>query len=208
MSRADRPFIPTTVIDNFFETPSLWRNFALQQEYYKGDRGTWPGIRTPMLHELSQELYDILEIRLLEHLPTFKGFSKIDSTFQIIDETWGKGWVHDDNPEHDVAGIIYLNETSPLNSGTTMYSGAADINGDYYSKLFMEDVLSVDPEERKTYAKYRDEQRSFFTPVTNVDFEWNRCVMFDPRTWHSADNFFGKTLDDSRLTLVFFGNAL
>jgi hypothetical protein len=207
MSRSTRPFVPTTVVDNFFETPSLWRDFALNQEYYKGERGTWPGTRTAMLSELSEELYEILELRLLEQLPTFTGLNKIESTFQLIDETWGKGWVHDDNPEHDVAGIIYLNKSSPINSGTTMYEGAADINGEHYSKLFMEDVLSTDPEVRKTYAKYRDEQRSFFTPSVNVDCVWNRCVMFDPRTWHSADNFFGTTKEDTRLTLVFFGNA-
>ena len=92
MVRADRPHIPTTIIDNFFETPSLWRDFALAQEYYKGERGTWPGIRTSMLSELSSELYEILEIRLLEHLPMFTGLSKVESTFQLIDETWGKGW--------------------------------------------------------------------------------------------------------------------
>jgi hypothetical protein len=207
MVRADRPHIPTTVIDNFFETPSLWRDFALAQEYYKGERGTWPGIRTSMLSELSSELYEILEIRLLEHLPMFTGLSKVESTFQLIDETWGKGWVHDDNPEHDVAGIIYLNKDAPLNTGTTMYEGAADINGEHYSKLFQEDVLSTDPEVRKGYVKYRDEQRAFFKPAINVDCVWNRCVMFDPRTWHSADNFFGTTKDDTRLTLVFFGNT-
>jgi hypothetical protein len=160
-----------------------------------------------MLSELSSELYEILEIRLLEHLPMFTGLSKVESTFQLIDETWGKGWVHDDNPEHDVAGIIYLNKDAPLNTGTTMYEGAADINGEHYSKLFQEDVLSTDPEVRKGYAKYRDEQRAFFKPATNVDCVWNRCVMFDPRTWHSADNFFGTTKDDTRLTLVFFGNT-
>ena len=207
MVLADRPHIPTTVIDNFFETPSLWRDFALAQEYYKGERGTWPGIRTSMLSELSSELYEILEIRLLEQLPMFTGLSKVESTFQLIDETWGKGWVHDDNPEHDVAGIIYLNKDAPLNTGTTMYEGAADINGEHYSKLFQEDVLSTDPEVRKGYVKYRDEQRAFFKPAINVDCVWNRCVMFDPRTWHSADNFFGTTKDDTRLTLVFFGNT-
>ena len=160
-----------------------------------------------MLSELSSELYEILEIRLLEHLPMFTGLSKVESTFQLIDETWGKGWVHDDNPEHDVAGIIYLNKDAPLNTGTTMYEGAADINGEHYSKLFQEDVLSTDPEVRKGYVKYRDEQRAFFKPAINVDCVWNRCVMFDPRTWHSADNFFGTTKDDTRLTLVFFGNT-
>ena len=56
-------------------------------------------------------------------------------------------------------------------------------------------------------SKHRDKQRSCFTPSINVDNVFNRCVMFDPKTWHSADNFFGTTLDDSRLTLVFYAQA-
>ena len=202
-----RPYIPTVVVDNFFETPSLWRHFALNQEFFKGDRGTWPGIRTKMLDVLSQELYEILDLRLLEHLPMFKRFSKIESTFQLIDETYGRGWVHDDNPEHNVAGIIYLNETAPMNSGTTLYLNNEEVNSEYYTQLFIDDVMSTSAEDREKFKKYRDEQRSYFKPTTNIDFVWNRCVMFDPRTWHSADNFFGSTKEDSRLTLVFFGNA-
>ena len=82
--RINRPFIPTVIVDNFFESPSLWRHFALSQEFYKGERGTWPGIRTAMLKDLSTELYEILEFKLLQQLPQFKRFSKIESTFQLI----------------------------------------------------------------------------------------------------------------------------
>ena len=48
--------LPLTVVDNFFETPTLVRNFALQQEFFKGDRGNWPGIRTKFLDELDINL--------------------------------------------------------------------------------------------------------------------------------------------------------
>ena len=206
-NRENRPFVTTTIVDNFFETPFLWREFALQQEFYKGERGTWPGVRSPMLDELSTELYDILSIKLLEHLPQFKRFIKVESTFQLIDESYGRGWVHDDNHEHSVAGIIYLNEHSIKNSGTTLYTNDTEVNGDYYSKIFVDDVMSEHGTDRSQYEKYRSEQRSYFTPSAEVDFVWNRCIMFDPRTWHSADHFFGTDKTSSRLTLVFFGNA-
>ena len=43
--------IPTVVVDNFFETPSLVAQYALQQQYFKCTEhpagGTWPGKRTP-----------------------------------------------------------------------------------------------------------------------------------------------------------------
>jgi len=201
-----KPYIPTVVIDDFFETPELWRYFALNQEFFKGNRGTWPGLRTKMLYDLCPALYNTLEFKLLQHVP-FNSFSKIETTFQIIDETYGKGWVHDDNPEHDVAGVIYLNEHTVPNSGTTLYSDKFDISGDHYTELFVKDVSTDTPEEREQFNKYREEQRSFFTQTASVDSRWNRCIIFDPRTWHSADNFFGTTKEDARLTLVFFGNA-
>lgn len=207
VDRFTRPYVPTIVVDDFFETPSLWRHFALSQEFFKGERGTWPGLRTSMLHDLSTELYNILEYKLLQYLPQFKKFHKIESTFQIIDETYGNGWVHDDNPEHTVAGVIYLNENPPLNTGTTIYLDGHEVNADHYTQLFIDDVMSTNPEDRVKFAKYRNEQRARFTSCTNVDNHWNRCIIFDPRSWHSADNFFGTTKDDSRLTLVFFGNA-
>jgi hypothetical protein len=202
------PWIPTTVVDNFFETPDLIRKMALELEYYKGERGTWPGLRSPMLQEISMELYEVLECKLLEHLPMFKGFDEIQSTFQIIDETWGRGWVHDDNPIHDVAGIIYLTPECPLHSGTTFYKDVEEFNGEFYTEMFQQDVTNENAEERKKFWKYREEQRATFPPEAEVDFLYNRCVMFDPRTWHSANDFFGKTKEDARMTLVFFGNAI
>lgn len=207
VDRFTKPYIPTIVVDDFFETPTLWRHFALNQKFFKGERGTWPGLRTDMLHELNPELYEVLEYKLLQQLPQFKRFTKIESTFQIIDATYGNGWVHDDNPEHSVAGVIYLNEVAPMSTGTTLYLDSMDFDSESYTQMFINDVTDTDPEERKKFQKYRDEQRSKFTPSTNVDHYWNRCIIFDPRTWHSADNFFGSTLEDSRLTLVFFGNV-
>ena len=35
------PYLPTMVFDNFYEDPDVWREFALRQEYFKGERGSW-----------------------------------------------------------------------------------------------------------------------------------------------------------------------
>ena len=199
------PLIPTKIIDDFFETPEMVRAFALQQKYYKGDRGTWPGIRTQYIQELSQELYDVLELNLLKHVNKYDRFSKIEATFQAIGGEWGNGWVHDDNPEHDVAGVVFLHPNPPKGTGNTVYANSTDINADYYITMFQEDM---DPDfDHSSLEKYRNEQREMFKPVVTAENRFNRCIMFDPRCWHSADNFFGSTLEDSRLTLVFFCNG-
>ena len=203
------PFFPTIVIDNFYEDPDLVRTFALDQDFFKGDRGSWPGVRTDLLHTLNRDFFDIFLKKILQVLKTY-GFNEIyelQTGFQSIDETYGRGWVHDDDPKLNMAGVIYLSPNPPLGSGTTIYNDAPDFNGERYSQLFMNDVLVASPEERLAFAKYREEQISYFTPNTVVDNVYNRLVMFDSRCWHSADNFFGIGKDQARLTQVFFIRA-
>lgn len=203
------PFFPTIVIDNFYQDPDLVREFALDQEFFKGDRGSWPGVRTELLHTLNRDFFDIFLKKILQVLKTY-GFNEIyelQTGFQSIDETYGRGWVHDDDPKLNMAGIIYLNPNPPLGTGTTIYNDAPDFNGERYSQLFMNDVLVATPEERTAFAKYREEQISYFTPNTIIDNVYNRLVMFDSRCWHSADNFFGVEKHDARLTQVFFIRA-
>jgi hypothetical protein len=59
------PYIPTIVVDNFYEDPLLWREFALDLKYFKGNRGNWPGLRTDLLHNVN---YDIFQILKFKHL--------------------------------------------------------------------------------------------------------------------------------------------
>jgi hypothetical protein len=96
-----------------------------------------------------------------------------------------------------------MSPNAPVESGTTLYADNIDFNGEKYSKIFMEDVFSTE-EERSKFAKYRLEQRSHFTPTVRIGNVYNRCIIFDTRNWHSADNFFGTSKEDTRLTNVFF----
>lgn len=200
---------PIIVIDEFFETPSLVRSYGLQQEFFKGDRGNWPGLRTEFISEFNKELFHTIASKLMYYLPGKHTFTHLECGFQIIDETYGSGWVHDDDHKFNVAGIIYLNpDNIPDNSGTTFYDHRLDVNGEDYSNMFRSEVNAENVELRNEYKKYRDEHRSKWKPNTIVENRYNRCVMFDSTLWHSADNFFGTDMDNSRLTIVFFGHAI
>ena len=200
------PFFPTIIIDNFYDDPDLWREYALEQEFFKGNRGSWPGLRTKLLHELNTELFDTVckKIMFVLRHYGFKDFDELQTAFQLIDESYGRGWVHDDDPKLHVAGVVYLNKDAPEGCGTTIYKDAPDFNGEEYTKMFMKDVLDSTPEERKQIAKYREDQLTNFTPEIKVESVYNRFVLFDSRCWHSADNFFGTTKEESRLNQVFF----
>jgi hypothetical protein len=200
------PFFPTIVIDDFYDDPDLIRHYALGQEFFKGERGSWPGIRTELLHRTDRDFFNVFSKKIWDIIKTYRSTDilELQTGFQLIDETYGRGWVHDDDPTMAVAGVIYLSPDPIEGSGTTIYDDAPDFNGEKYSEIFMKDVLVATPEERAQYAKYRDEQISFFKPNTIVDNVYNRLVMFDSRCWHSADKFFGTTKDDTRLTQVFF----
>lgn len=204
------PYLPTIVTDNFYENPELWREFALDLEFYKGNRGSWPGVRSDFLQNLDSKLFDLFSSKLMYILNQYgyTQFLELQTTFQLIDETYGEGWVHDDDPHFTVAGLVYLNVDAPVGAGTTLYSNQSDFNGEVYSEIFMNDVLVASDEEREKHTKYRQEQRAHFTPTTTIESVFNRCIIFDPRTWHSANKFFGKEKQDTRLTQVFFARAI
>lgn len=204
-----KPYFPTIIVDDFFEAPHMIRWWALQQDFFKGDRGSWPGVRSELLHVSNLELYSLLMRKIYSAVKDY-GVNEIfdlQTGFQLIDKSWGTGWVHDDDPKLHIAGLVYLSPNAPVESGTTLYLDSTDFNGDRYSEIFMNDVFSDNEADRATFSKYREEQRACFTPTVRIGNVFNRCIIFDTRNWHSADNFFGSTKQDTRLTNVFFCKA-
>lgn len=205
------PFFPMIIVDDFYDDPDLIRHFALKQEYYKGERGSWPGLRSPYINEINLDLFENLKKKLLLIFRDYgySDFIEVQTTFQLIDETYGTGWVHDDDPKLNIAGLIYLNPTAPESgSGTTLYEDNNDFDGEKYADAFMEDVLISSDEDRKKFNKLRQEQKSQFKPTVTIENVYNRCIIFDTRQWHSADGFFGKDKENTRLTQVFFVKAI
>ena len=133
------PYFPTIVLDNFFEAPDLVRAWALDQEFFKGERGTWPGLRSELLHTSNLELYNLLIRKIFQAIKEYGVNEMYDmqTGFQLIDKTWGTGWVHDDDPKLHVAGVIYMSPNAPIESGTTLYADNIDFDGEKYSKIFM-----------------------------------------------------------------------
>jgi len=206
-NRKKHNFFPTIVIDNFFNDPVLWRHFALHQKYDRPENVLFPGKRTKAINEIDSRIFDSFANTLIQKVPKLHRINYINATFHSIDASYHKGWVHDDDPQQTLTGIIYLNENAPKNTGTTVYKDRFDEQAKKYLSYIKEDFLFANSEQRQQINILRDEQRSNFEVDIQIENVFNRCVLFDPRVWHSADDFFGTTIEDSRLTLVFYLKA-
>ena len=210
MNRKDRikyPYLPLRVIEDFLDTPKQWRDFGLAQEYSPAQHEVFPGTRTLPLNEIDEDSFLAFAKKLEQAVPKCVGFHMLNVRYHIVGEEFVKGWIHDDDPSINLAGLVYLNENAPLGSGTSFYDDQLDPMGDKIHTLIRRDCFEFDNEQRLAISDERDEHRNGFTRNAVVENVFNRCVIFDPRVWHAPDNFFGSTLEDSRLTLVFYAKV-
>lgn len=200
--------IPTVVIDNFFETPSMIANYAREQQYFKCTEhpsgGTWPGKRTPLLDKLDKQLHQKICSKLVRYLPHYIGFDIADMTFHISTAETGKGWIHTDPPHLGIGVVIYLNQGYRQNSGTALYDVPKGYSGQMYESEFKNQMAADSQEERDSYADMQQKCNEDFRVSVNVEERYNRCVIFDGRKYHGAVGLYGDTPDDARLTLVCF----
>ena len=197
---------PTIIVDDFFETPNQIREWGLSMEFYKGDRGNWPGYRTNLLHMVDEEFHSLLCRKIIKHT-SYNYFAQFDTSFHLCDESWESGWIHADPLEFNVVGLIYLNPEVPkgIHCGTTIYDPPDNYKPD--PEVFVGDVNEEDPAKRQKDARIK--HNSHFTSSQIIENRYNRCIIFDARQWHSAGDFFGHpdNKKDQRLTIVFFGAA-
>ena len=206
-NRKKYPYQPLRVIEDFFEGPNLWRSFGLKQEYHLPEYEVFPGKRTLPLHELDIEIFDSFARTLQRNIPRCNGFHNLMVRYHSVDETFVKGWIHDDDPGINLAGLVYLNENAPLGSGTSFYDDQNDSLAEQTRILIQRDIFELTPEQRLEINEHREAHRKNFKVNAVVENVFNRCITFDPRVWHSPDNFFGTTLENSRLTLVFYAQV-
>ncbi|AGG54073.1 minor coat protein [Synechococcus phage S-SSM4] len=188
------------IIDDFFDNPDEIRSLALKQEYGKWGHDNYPGYRSKMIPLIDLNLWETLQSKLMS-IPICRkmGVNSMKAEFAYVPENFGQGWPHIDD-DATLAGAIYLFPDPPVNSGTTLYERQHVINWKYdRTKFFMdpdthyEQAMSVNKAIRQDYRE-----------VHKIDNIYNRCALWFSNTYHSEQNFFGKTIDDSRLTLLYF----
>jgi hypothetical protein len=171
------------VIDNFLDDPDAIREFALGKEF--NVRGNYPGVRARWenaryTEELDSKLYEIIGSNV-----THSGASK---EFQICTEHEDKNWIHHDTKT--LAGVLYLTPNAPLDYGTSIFRNKKT------------GIVSGDQATTEDIDIKKEEDWEETIRIGNV---YNRLILYNGMLYHRSNNFgFGKTLDYSRLTQVFF----
>lgn len=200
---------PCTFIDNFYSDPDEVRDFALKQEFIKGDDGRWPGSRTLPLHELNPKLFNSFCQRLFG---MFYDFNKsqveweVQTCFQMIERfsddplsPKNTGWVHVDG---DVvfAGIVYLSKEIDKNAGTSLFrlkdpTNLSKLNDDCKAAYYRDGIDNDYDRTIQLHNACFEESARFYN-------FYNNMLLIPQNTWHGVNSYY--TEGEPRLTQVFF----
>lgn len=202
---------PVTIIEDFYVTPDKVRNYALQQEYtFCRDRENleyvYPGSRTKDLFDLDAKLHEKICKKLISVFHnTEHDYMRwaLSTNFQSVTRAFGSGVLHTDQ-NAIFAGVLYLSPDAPLNSGTSLYKPNETFEKDQY-----ESALSInDKRFRDGEIVMNADYHSMFDEIIRVNNVYNTLIIYEGSQFHSANQFYGNALTDSRLTQVFFINKI
>jgi glycosyltransferase involved in cell wall biosynthesis len=176
------------IVDDFYADPHAVREFALQQEfepnlnYYKGSRSNQqyivPGTKEAFEKVIGKKITNWTETHGM--CGRFQYCTAEDSLVYHCDG-------------QTLAGMIYLTPDAPFSSGTSLFAhkrtGLRNENDFGDVNVF---------EETGFYDK------SKFELVDTAGNVFNRLVIFDAKCIHSANEYFGTNLTNSRLFHLFF----
>lgn len=176
-------------VDDFYDDPGAVRNLALRQDfgedlrYFKGQR-TFKTFRFPGIRERFECLLQAKVTRWDE--------MEVNGVFQFCTARDPLVY-HADTQMY--AGAVYLTPDAPAQCGTSFYRsrGHTDVRrwpaeGYAYDAIF-------------PTGHY---DRTKFELVDTVGNVYNRLVIWDAQLLHSASEYFGDRLENSRLFHLFF----
>lgn len=112
---------PIKIVDEFLESPVLWRYFALKQHYEK-DQSYHPGKKSLPLDQLNESLFHQLASKIIKHVPKKNNFERLKIQFAYTTKDDQNDLPpHRDEPFYNVAGLIYLQTDPEMDAGTSFY---------------------------------------------------------------------------------------
>ena len=202
---------PVTVIENFYENPDAIRKFALAQEYtFCHERANleyvYPGSRTKDLFDIDSSLYEKICKKLISVFHnTEHDYMRwaVSTNFQSVTKEYNQGVIHTDH-NTIFAGVLYLSPNAPLNTGTSLFKKSKTFD----EKKYQQALDTNDARFRAGEIEMDTDYHSMFDEIVRVNNVYNTLIIYEGRHYHAANQFYGKTLEDSRLAQVFFINKI
>jgi hypothetical protein len=203
-------YYPITVVDHFYENPDEIRKFALSQSFeychqIKDISYTFPGSRTQDLSIIHPELFQKVCHKLTSLFHNFEHDVlrwQITTCFQSVTKDFERGVIHHD-ANTVFAGVLYLTPEPSKNSGTTLYK-----EGKSFDQSKYEAALKANDDRFKKNQPVDTSYHDMFDEIVTVQNVYNSLIFYEGHHHHSANEFFGNTLETSRLAQVFFCNRV
>ena len=202
---------PVTIIENFYDNPDAIRKFALAQQYtyckqVPNIEYVYPGCRTKDLSYLDTLLFEKICKKLVTVFHNAEHDQMrwlITTSFQSVSAEYGQGVIHTDS-NTVFAGVLYLTPDAPLNSGTSLFKPNKNFDDAKYQQALVDNDVRFKAGEIAMDTSYH----SMFDEIVRVNNVYNTLIIYEGRHFHAANEFFGKSLEDSRLAQVFFVNKI
>jgi len=165
------------IIDNFLKHPDLIRNIALTSLYYSPTIvDNWLGFRTELRNYTTDD--DIKNVLNKILLASSKIFSIDEKNYQIF-------WAFHYSPK--ISQILVRDYFYDFNLHKDIFS-------DYAGVIY----LNPSP-PKNTGTSFKNNNKDY-----NIENVYNRIIIYDSAILHGPTSFFGDTIDNGRLCLVFF----
>jgi hypothetical protein len=202
---------PVTIIENFYENPDAIRSFALAQKYtFCHERQNleyvYPGSRTKDVFDLDSVLHEKICKKMVSvfHNSEYDYMRwAISTNFQSVTDEYKDGVIHTDQ-NTVFAAVLYLTPDAPLNSGTSLFKPNKKFDEKKYLQALEENDRKFRVGEIVMDTSYHD----MFDEIVRVNNVYNTLILYEGSHYHAANQFFGKSMMDSRLAQVFFINKI
>lgn len=182
-----KKYIPSfIVVDNFYNEVDKIRNFALKQEF-SHHPNQHKGKRTEKTF-CFEGLKESFEFILGNKIKNWEIYG-VNGCFQTCIAGDTLVYHHD---QQEYAGILFLTPDAPHETGTSFYRSK-------YTKK-----TKVEEKDAGIVFKNGFLDSTQFDLVDVVGNVYNRLVLFDAQLIHAASNYFGNSLENSRLFQLFF----
>ena len=182
LQRTPRMFI----VDDYYANPDEVRNYALNNVEYEQDLRWYKGFRSKGVYRpagMKESFEHIMGQRIIDFESGYNG------VFQIMYGSDPQVYHYD---TQRWAAMIYLTPNAPIQSGTRLHKSRR--NGTRHrDEPFADDAFRGD--------FYDSTQFDVADSAANI---YNRLVIMDAGSFHSAGPYFGNDYESGRLTHLFF----